>query len=172
MLPEDVKKKNIKMIHVSRDPKDVAVSYYHFFQMVKNIRYEGTWDMFCKSFLEGDIVFGSWFEYTRDWMKYKDDPNILFIDYEGFIADTIGTINKMASFIGRKLSSSDAERIASIVSFSSMQKNPKFNRMDQIYFIDPSRGQFIRSGKVGEWKKYFSSEQEQAFDSVFQNCLG
>ena len=167
MLPEDIKRKNIKMIHISRDPRDVAVSYYHFCQIMKSVNYKGTWDTFFKAFMEGNVMIGSWFEYTKDWIKYKDDPNILFIDYEGFIDDNIGTINKIASFVGRKLSPSTVERIASIVSFRSMQNDPNFNRMEPS-FLDGSKGHFIRSGKRGDWKKYFTSEQEQAFDSVYQ----
>ena len=92
MLPEDVKKKNIKIVHVSRDPRDVAVSYYRLSKMMTAVSYQGTWDAFFKDFTEGNLSFGSWFDYTQDWMKYKSDPYILYITYEGFLDDTTGTI--------------------------------------------------------------------------------
>ena len=169
MLPEDIKKKNIKIIHVSRDPRDVAVSYYHLSKMMTAVSYQGTWDAFFKDFTEGNIMFGSWFDYTQDWMKYKSDPNILCINYEGFLDDTTGTIKKIAEFIGCKLSCSIVDRISSIVSFSSMQKNPGLNRMNQTAFLDPAKGQFIRCGKIGDWKNYFTSEQEQTFGLIYKS---
>lgn len=167
MLPDDVQKKDVKIIHISRDPRDVVVSYYHFCQIWRMFNYQGSWDTFFEAFLEGNVAFGSWFDYTKDWMSHKDDPNILFIDYEGFQADSVATIAKIANFLGKNLSTDIVEKIASEVCFDSMKQNPRLNRMDPMFF-DESKGHFIRSGKVGDWKNYFTSDQQVAFDAVYQ----
>ena len=168
MLPEDIEKKNIKIIHTIRDPRDVAVSYYHMVRMFKPISYEGSWDEFFKAFMEGKIGFGSWFENTKDYLSFKDKPNVLSIIYEEFLKDIPGTIRKIAVFLGKILSPDQVARIASIVEFKNMQKNPKLNKMDLSIF-DESKGQFLRSGKSGDWKNYFSTAQENTFNSIYKS---
>ena len=167
MLPEDIEKENIKIIHTSRDSRDVAVSYFHLCCMFKPISYEGSWDEFLEDFMEGKILFGSWFDHTKDFLLYKDKPNVLSIEYEEFLEDIPGTIRKIAAFLGKALSPSQIARIASIVEFKSMQKNPKFNKMDLSIF-DASKTPFLRSGKSGDWKNYFSNDQEKTFNSIYK----
>ena len=170
MLPEEIEKKNIKIIHISRDPRDIAVSYFHFCQMNQFINYKGSWESFFRAFMEGEVIGGSWFQYQREWMKYKDNPNILFIEYEKFLTNTADTVNRMAHFIGKTLDANKLDQIAEIVSFNYMKSNPNLNRMDRPFF-DKSKGQFLRSGKTGDWKSYFSSDQEKYFDAIYQKFM-
>ena len=94
--------------------------------------------------MEGKVGFGSWFENTKDYLSFKDKPNVLSIIYEEFLKDIPGTIRKIAEFLGKILSPDQVARIASIVEFKNMQKNPKLNKMDLSVF-DESKGQFLRS---------------------------
>ena len=135
--------------------------------MASLIRYEGTWDTFFNAFMEGRIWFGSWFDYTKDWHSFKNHPHILHIEYEDFLNDRKKIIKKIGGFLGNTLSEDQVERIASIVEFNAMKQNPKFNQMDH-EFVDASRGQFIRSGKIGDWKNYFTSEQEEIFNAAYE----
>ena len=167
MLPEDIQKKDVKVIHITRDPRDAAVSYFNLFKMLPQVMYQGTWQSFFEAFMEGKVWFGSWFDYTKDWNSYKNHPNILFVEYEDFLSDTKGMIRKLATFLGKALSEDQVDRIASIVAFKAMQKNPKFNKMDS-EFADPSKGMIIRSGKIGDWKNYFTTEQEEIFSAVYK----
>ena len=151
MLPEEIKKKNTKIIHISRDPRDIAVSYFHFCQMNRFINYKGSWNSFFRAFMEGEVQGGSWFEYQREWMENKDNPNILFIEYEKLLTNTADTVNRMAHFIGKPLEANKVDQIAEIVSFKSMKNNPTLNRME-LPFYDKSKEEFLRSGKTDDWK--------------------
>lgn len=44
----------LQMIYVARNAKDVAVSYYYFYQMAKVHPDPGTWDEFLEKFMAGD----------------------------------------------------------------------------------------------------------------------
>ncbi|KAK3084456.1 hypothetical protein FSP39_013849 [Pinctada imbricata] len=43
-----------KIIHLTRNPKDVAVSYYTFIRKLKILEYEGEWNDFIPMFTKGD----------------------------------------------------------------------------------------------------------------------
>ena len=166
MLPEEMKKKNIKIINISRDPRDIDVSYFHFCQMNRLINYKGSWNSFFRAFMEGEVIGGSWFEYQREWMENKDNPNILFIEYEKFLTNTADTVNRMAHFIGKTLDANKVDQIVEIVSFNNMKSNPNLNRME-LPFYDKSKGEILRSGTTGDWKNYFSAYEEKYFDSFY-----
>lgn len=49
------------MIYVARNPKDVAVSYYHFDLMNALHPHPGTWDEYIEKFMAGRGGFGDLF---------------------------------------------------------------------------------------------------------------
>ena len=52
-LPPNVWKKQVKIIVVLRNPKDVAVSFYNFMKGLKMFDYEGSFAGFFPTFMEG-----------------------------------------------------------------------------------------------------------------------
>ena len=65
-----------KYIYVARNGKDVAVSYFHYYQTHR--AYQGTFAEFFDQFLAGKIPPGSWFEHVQDWWRHRHDPNPTF----------------------------------------------------------------------------------------------
>ncbi|GCB78277.1 hypothetical protein scyTo_0019385 [Scyliorhinus torazame] len=82
LIPEGLKKKNGKIIYVIRNPKDVIVSLYHFQNYVTCLDTPSSFEDFLNQFLEGKVVFSSWFDHIQGWYTHKDEFNILFITYE------------------------------------------------------------------------------------------
>jgi hypothetical protein len=52
-LPEQFKANKGKIIYVVRNPKDVAVSFYHFSKRLEPLQYKGSWDDYLPMFLKG-----------------------------------------------------------------------------------------------------------------------
>ncbi|NWI25159.1 ST1A4 Sulfotransferase, partial [Sula dactylatra] len=58
-----------KVIYVARNPKDVAVSFYHFHRLAKFLPDPGSFDNFLTQFLEGTVHYGSWFKHVKGWVS-------------------------------------------------------------------------------------------------------
>lgn len=54
MLPKDLFRRKCKLVYTIRNPKDVAVSYYHHHYNIFMYGYNGSWDSYLKRFIEGN----------------------------------------------------------------------------------------------------------------------
>ena len=62
-----------KYIYVARNPKDVAVSFFHFARHLKNLQFSGDWNCFYDLFMKGDVGYGLWFDHVLEWWKHKGE---------------------------------------------------------------------------------------------------
>ncbi len=65
-----------------RNPKDVVVSYYNFFKSAKEDEFNGTFDDCVDIFVEGNTVFGSFWDHINE---YANVENVHIIHYEDLI---------------------------------------------------------------------------------------
>ncbi|CAH3169017.1 unnamed protein product [Porites evermanni] len=80
----DNKEMQCKYIYVARNPKDIAVSYFHFTEHRRKAGngFSGPWEFYAKLFIEGNVCWNAWNDHVLGWWKHRDDPNILFLKYE------------------------------------------------------------------------------------------
>ncbi|NXP07045.1 ST6B1 Sulfotransferase, partial [Thinocorus orbignyianus] len=64
-----------------RNPKDTAVSYYHFYNMPLLPSF-ASWDEYFATFMSGKVTWGSYFDHLVEWNKYIDHESIMVITYE------------------------------------------------------------------------------------------
>ncbi|XP_064193321.1 sulfotransferase family 5A, member 1 [Anguilla rostrata] len=160
-----------KIIYVARNPKDVAVSYYHFHKMANFLPQPGTFDEFLNNFLDGTLHYGSWFDHVRGWTSQAEDNlNFFYITYEDMWQDLRGSLERISAFLQCPLQAEELNSTQRHCSFSRMKENAMVNYTqipDEI--MDHSKGQFMRKGKIGDWKNMFTEEQSQRFDQVFES---
>ena len=156
-----------KYIYVSRNPKDVAVSYYHHYLGFKYLPSGPTWKDFFQWFLSGDMAFGDYFDHVLSWWAHQSDNNVLFLKYEDMKRDLPSAVTQIAKFIGRNLDHKMINRIAAQTTFEKMQANPGTNYGWATHRRDPSAPPFMRKGMVGDWKNYFTAEQSAQLDAKF-----
>eukprot|EP00401_Gymnodinium_catenatum_P065368 CAMPEP_0117506192 /NCGR_PEP_ID=MMETSP0784-20121206/25778_1 /TAXON_ID=39447 /ORGANISM="" /LENGTH=366 /DNA_ID=CAMNT_0005301651 /DNA_START=41 /DNA_END=1141 /DNA_ORIENTATION=- len=160
-----------KVIVVVRNPKDVAVSFFHHTKdCIEVFGYDGDWDHFLRElFLHGLLECGCFWDWHAKWYKEAQragDDQIMWISYEEMKADLPAAIARVASFCNIP---ADAELIASVAgasTFSKMQQNfaeEDAKKLAMGEFVKPNH---IRQGKSGAWRKTFSGEQEAAFDAL------
>ncbi|KAB7503755.1 Sulfotransferase 1C2 [Armadillidium nasatum] len=147
-----------KVMYLARDPRDVVVSCYHFFQSSKQTRVTATLDEFVEDFMD-DIILSAYWEHVRLAWEKRNNPNFLFLFYEDLKENPNEEIKKVDQFIGTNRSQNQIENVANYTGFNSMKEKYKDNipvSFDKIYYDDSKTDKengFFRKGKVGSWKE-------------------
>lgn len=181
-----------KYIYVARDPRDMAVSYYHFVKDGiggQDWIVDGTFDQFLHELIEGDIPYGDYFDHVKGFWEHRHDPNVMFLTYEGMQSNAKQCILDVANFISDEdhdysgMLSKDPDMLDKILkntSFANMKKEIPVvikratndscgdSLLDQGVKVD-----FFRKGVVGDFINYFSATQVKALqDKMMQKVSG
>ncbi|XP_064616967.1 sulfotransferase 1A3-like [Liolophura sinensis] len=161
--------KKFKTVIILRSPKDIAVSFYKFHQMLDFIRYDRPWEDFLSLFMHGEVMYGSWFDVVLDWWKRKDDPSVCFVKYEDLKKDLRSGVETLASFLGVSLTEDQLQSVVNHCTFHNMKANPMSNVKAD--FMDEQVSPFLRKGIVGDWKNYFTVAQNELFNAYFESRM-
>ncbi|XP_797930.4 sulfotransferase 1C2A [Strongylocentrotus purpuratus] len=157
-----------KVLYVARNPKDAAVSYYHFCHFIDALPSYESWDVFFEEFLAGRVPQGSWFENVLPWWKRRDHPNVLFLKYEDMKKDLPAAVKQIVEFMGKSFTADVIQKISDASTFKAMKKSPSANP-DFLIKGEAAEGSrsFMRKGIVGDWKNYFTDDQNKRFDEFY-----
>ncbi|XP_044148489.1 sulfotransferase 6B1-like [Bufo gargarizans] len=163
-IPQSFFDKKVKMLVVFRNPKDTAVSLFHFYNNNPVLPAYNSWDEFFPDFMTGKVAWGSYFDHAVAWNKHLDDDSILLTTFEDMKEDLEGSIKKISEFYGISITEEQQKQIAEQGTFKSMKENS-----------GKTHGAFgniiFRKGEVGDWKNHFSEAQSQEMDAKFEECL-
>lgn len=172
LLPSSFWKNNCKMVYVARNAKDVAVSYYYFYQMAKLHPEPGPWEEFLNKFMTGNVAFGSWYDHVKGWWEKKKDFPILYLFYEDMKEDPKREIQKLLKFLDKNLPEETVNKILYHTSFDVMKDNPCANYSTVPTFdMDHSVSSFMRKGISGDWKYHFTVAQYEKFEEDYEKKM-
>lgn len=148
-----------RIIYVVRDPRDVAVSYYHYAIKRKKLADGYPIEEFVPRFLnaEFDVDWkwsASWSDHVMSWICLRrNHDGFLLLRYEDLLQEPEQTVSRIAAFLNL---SASPERVARAIQLSSAEvmgsleksqggtwKLTKDTRLDK---------PFIRSAKSGQWR--------------------
>ncbi|XP_018412868.1 PREDICTED: sulfotransferase 6B1-like [Nanorana parkeri] len=164
-IPKSFSEKKAKILVVFRNPKDTAVSMFHFYNSNPMLPNYNSFDTFFPDFISGKVVWGSYFDHAVVWNKHLDSDTVLLLTFEDMKEDLEGSIRKISDFFSMPLTEQQVKLIADKGTFSAMKENSKKN-------APSSPISFFFPGDVGDWKNYFSDAQSQEMDAKFEACLG
>ncbi|XP_074500051.1 cytosolic sulfotransferase 3-like [Sebastes fasciatus] len=170
-VPKSFWEQNCKMIYVARNAKDNMVSYFHFDRMNGVQPEPGDWSNYIHRFMEGKMVFGSWYDHVNGWWKKKQTyPKLHYMFYEDLIEDTGREIDKLCCFLGLSPSVEEKKRVTAGVQFDDMKKDNMANYSTNPV-MDFKISPFMRKGKVGDWRNHFTVAQNEQFDVDYKQKM-
>ncbi|XP_077139181.1 sulfotransferase 6B1-like [Ranitomeya variabilis] len=163
-IPQPFFDKKVKMLVVFRNPKDTAVSLFHFYNNNPMLPSYNSWDDFFPDFMAGKVVWGSYFDHAVAWNKHLDEDTVLLMTFEDMKEDLEGSVKKISEFLGIPITEEQVKQVAEKGTFKAMKDNS-----------GKTHGAFghivFRKGDVGDWKNNFSEAQSQEMDEKFEECL-
>ncbi|XP_053121696.1 sulfotransferase 1A1-like [Hemicordylus capensis] len=172
LLPKSFWETKSKMIYVARNAKDVAVSYYYFYQMAKVHPHPGTWNEFLEKFMAGDVSFGSWYDHVKGWWDKRKEQRMLYLFYEDLKEDPQREIRKVMEFLQKPADARLVEKIAHLTSFKEMRQNSMTNYTSiPTSIMDHKISPFMRKGITGDWKNQFTVAQNERFDANYKKQM-
>ncbi|XP_030628174.1 sulfotransferase 6B1-like [Chanos chanos] len=163
-IPPSFKEKKTKMLVIFRNPKDTAVSFYHFSNNNPVLPTALSWDSFYSEFMSGEVPWGSYFDHAVAWEKHINDPNVMTVTYEELKQDLSGGVRQVSEFFGFSLTDSQVQTIAEESTFQAMKESSQdsHGQMGNVFF---------RKGEIGDWKNHFSQSQSEEMDAAFEKHL-
>ncbi|KAM4693523.1 sulfotransferase 6B1-like [Discoglossus pictus] len=162
-IPKSFDKKAKKLV-VLRNPKDAAVSFFHFTNNHPLLPNYSSWDTFFQDFINGKVPWGSYFDFYVAWNKRIDDEDVFIMTFENMKKDLEAAVKKISEFFGVSLTKEQVQQIADKGTFKSLKDNCEEN-------YGPTGHVIFRKGDVGDWKNYFSEAQSQEVDAKFEDNL-
>jgi estrone sulfotransferase len=167
LLAKEILDKKIKVIYVTRNPKDACVSLLHFYKFIDWFQYRGDLNEFARMFMNDEVMFAPYDKHILSYWEHRDDGHILFVTYEELKQDLRGGIKKIAAFLGVSITDEQLHKLAEHTSFGSMAKLNTVNR-EEFYtglgVKDAEGEKFMRKGIIGDWKNNFDKETNEEFD--------
>jgi hypothetical protein len=152
---------------IFRDPRDVIVSHVFYVtdMEARHVHHDyytslPDFDSRLKVSILGrpdtSIEFPNIADRFAPYLGWLDQPSVMKIHFEGLINDRSGTLNRIIDhFLACVRLSAPRQLI-----LESLESS-----------INPSRSPTFRSGKTGEWKKYFTVEHKRIFKDVAGDLL-
>lgn len=153
-----------KIVYVARNPKDVAVSWFHLNRIFVTQGYVGDFTAFWDHFRNDLTTWSPYWEHLKEAWALRDHPNMLFLFYEDMNMNLPGTIERVAKFLGKSLTRPQMLRLIDYLDFNSFKKNPTVNMEDLRECGVITNCSFIRKGQTGGWTDTFTPEIEAEAD--------
>jgi hypothetical protein len=152
---------------IFRDPRDVVVSHVFYVtdMEARHVHHEyyrslPDFDARLDASILGRPDAGVEFPNISDrftpYLGWLDSPQVLTIHFEDLIQDRPATLNRILQHL--------LARVPLEVPHAHV-----LNAVESS--INPARSPTFRSGKTGEWKKYFTARHKEVFKSVAGNLL-
>ncbi|XP_058066589.1 luciferin sulfotransferase-like [Anopheles bellator] len=165
-----------KIVYVTRNPKDVAVSYLHHYQMIMGFR--GTKEAFLNGLVEDRVMFCPQVRHALEFWPLKDSaPNVLFLTYESMKRDLRDVLLRVSEFFAKSYTEDQLNMLAEHLSFDQMKKNPSTNNEQMVRGAMKMNGregehfEFMRKGIVGDHRNELSEEYIAKFDRFLEKQL-
>jgi Sulfotransferase domain len=150
-----------KVIYIVRDPRDVAVSAYHYSVKVKLLPDSCPIEDFVPLFMSGsfgsgllaDPRWGSWHDNVASWLAMQHNRKFLLLRYEDMLEDAARELGKVANFLGIEAAPHRIDRAVERSSADKMRELERAQSKDwQLTKETRQDKPFVRKARAGNWR--------------------
>jgi hypothetical protein len=173
--------KDMPVVFLLRDPRDVAVSEY--FQSTRRAsaykrelyQVDQAGSMF-EFVMQSPLGLPAICDYLNHWHQELDGWNRVYrLYYEALRAEPEAEMARLMSFLGQDFSAEEIAESVEFASFEALKRKERENyfrnsRLQAKNVEDPDSYK-VRRGKVGGYRDYFSAEEVERIDRFIQERL-
>jgi hypothetical protein len=170
-----------RVIYIVRDPRDVAISYYHHNVKAGNVPEDYPIASFVPRFIAGefDHIFGSWRDNVLSWTALRQGtPGFLLMRYEDMKRDPMTTLSGVVAFLeGCSFREINArpEALQRAIELSSPERMRALEKEEGEQWVltkgTRSDKPFVRSAISGGWKAQLAPESLAAIESAWGDLM-
>ncbi len=158
-----------KVIYIVRDPRDVAISQFHFYRKRRRITDDYSIEQFVTRFVAGETSdYGSWGDNAASWLVARQNStDFLLLRYEDMLAQTVGELTRVASFLGVNTT---PDLVAQAVERSSVEQMRKLEDASATASVTKNTRQdipFVRAAGSGGWKTSLPEKSVAELESAW-----
>jgi hypothetical protein len=163
-----------RVVLIVRDPRDVAVSYYHFVRKAKILLVDASMDNFMTKFIDGKIdPYGNWGENVGSWLgARRGSENFVVVRYEDLLENTDAELVRIANMLGIAADEQLLQHAAENSRADRMRALEQAQRNEH-KFLRSSRSDipFVRTAKSGQWRTELPPEAVQQIESAWGSVM-
>jgi hypothetical protein len=159
------------IIYTVRDPRDVAVSYYHYHLKIRQLPPGFPIDSFVPDFIAENLYspFGPWAENVMSWLAMAPSRRkFLFLRYEDLLLEPEQQLGRIATSLDIEPS---PERIARTLELSSANRMRGLEQKQADKWSTTKRTRsdvpFVRAAKSGQWSDALSADSVAAIERAW-----
>jgi Sulfotransferase domain len=170
-----------KIIYIVRDPRDVAVSFYHHNVKWRNIPDTYPIDDFVPGFVAGqyDPWSGSWGDNVKSWISMRQGgSSFLLIRYEDLKQNTLPEVLRVAEFLrqaGFSRIATSPDQLAQAIERSSPERMRALEKEHTRQHVQLKKTRqdkpFIRTATSGGWRSALSETSVALIESAWGDVM-
>jgi hypothetical protein len=170
-----------QIIYIVRDPRDVAISYYHHNVKTGNLPDDYPMDDYIPRFInaEFDTRWGSWADHVMSWILLRQNhPKFLLLRYENMKKDTMRELERITRFLNEcsfQSINTSPEKLQRALDLSSPERMRTLEKAQSADWILTKKTRldkpFVRTAKAGGWKSVLSSASVAAIEAAWGNVM-
>jgi len=160
-----------RIIYIVRDPRDVAVSNYHWEMKQKSVREDCPVEEFVPAWIEGRYWgrLGNWGDHVTSWLSTRrDSKGFVILRYEDLIADPARELAKVAGLLGIEPTNERLRRAAELSSADRMRQleSAQGGKWVQTRYTRQDKP-FVRKASSGGWRAVLPAQSVERIEAAW-----